>query len=83
MSQLTLEAKPDRRAELVQQLDPKLDHLDHLTQGQHSQNRGMLLSYVDVFALNASDLTSLSTKSIRGSPTNPTACMRMPFAQRD
>ena len=62
MNQLKSEAKPDRRAELLQQLNLKLDHL---TPGQRAQIEECLLSYVDVLALDASDL-STSTESIRG-----------------
>ena len=53
VSQVTSEAKPDRRAKLLQQLNPKLDHL---TPGQRAQIEECLLSYVDVFALDESDL---------------------------
>ena len=84
MNQLTSEAKPDGRAELLQQLNLKLDHL---TPGQRTQIEECLLSYVDVFALDASDLgtTDLAEHRINTGDHAPIRqpARRMPFALRD
>ena len=84
VNQLTSEAKPDRRAELLQQLNPKLDHL---TPGQRAQIEECLLSYVDVFALDASDpgTTDLAEHRINTGDHAPIQqpARRMPFTLRD